>query len=107
MTPFVDLNDDTPDRILVKEFAVDDYRFHQMSDGGYLVFKDVDEEPTYEIDSQFGCNCPAATYRNKTCKHEKFAGFERGTEDTSGKTLIELVKGDDENALSSLEDLLE
>ena len=60
---------------LVKEFAVDDYRFHMLSDSSYLVFKDVDEELSYTIDAETGCDCPASTYRQEACKHEKMSGW--------------------------------
>lgn len=108
MTPFVDLDDGMPGKTFVKEILVDDYRLHEMSDGSYLVFKDVDEEACYEIDSQFGCNCPAATYRAKTCKHERFAGFSRGTEDMSDGAALGTANGSsDDSELNQLEDLLE
>ena len=87
MTPFVDLSDgNSDDRTVVRKFVVDDYRFHVMSDNNILVFKDIDDDHTYEISSEFGCNCPGATYRNKSCKHEKFAGFKRDEEESATST---------------------
>ena len=102
----IDLNESQPGRTLVKEIIAGDYRFHQMTDNSYLVFKEIDEEPSYEINAELGCNCPSATYRAKSCKHEKLIGFGRGEEGESD-TEVESAKGSGEDDSDDLLSLLE
>lgn len=73
----IDLDSTPPsgDPTFVKEVLFIDYRAHEFSDGSFKIFKDIAEEPTYEIHPTSGCNCPAATWRNNGCKHEKMVGF--------------------------------
>lgn len=105
---FIDLSEQPSEPKLVKEILRDDYRFHEMTNGSYFVFKDVDEEPCYEIDAEFGCNCPSATYRNKTCKHEKMVGFERfAVNEDDSDNPVDHAKGSEGDDQGALLDLLE
>lgn len=106
---FVDLSSSDDNEVkFVKEILLADYRFHEMSDGSFLVFKDIDEDHSYEINSEFGCNCPSATYRAKQCKHEKAIGFNRfaSEEDTESDT-TEAARGSSSDSEDVLLDLLD
>jgi len=75
---FINLDDSNSNGpTFVTEKLFEKYRAHEYSDGSYKIFKEIDEDPCYEIDPLTGCNCPAATWRNNSCKHEKMVGFSR------------------------------
>jgi hypothetical protein len=61
------------------------YRYEFHSDRA-LVFKGDSDEPSYTI-TFAGCDCPAAAYGKRPCKHEKALSF------TSAETRAEEAEG--------------
>jgi hypothetical protein len=55
-------------------FEKDGYRIVLFSKNKFLIYKNEEEEPSYEV-TALGCSCPADKYRSEMCKHRKLASF--------------------------------
>lgn len=90
MTPIVDLTDlegpNGPSLVWkTVEPLSNGYRYEFHPDRA-LVFKGASDEPSYTITFS-GCDCPAAVYGKRPCKHEKALSF------TSAQTRAEEAEG--------------